>query len=584
MGQVTQRDVLGLSFVIFVACLLRLAAPQGMAVEHFDEGVYASNIWSPVTPVEGGSGGGYPLRHFYAPPLLPFLIEMSILMTGTQLGPLLPNLIIGSGTIALVWIVTRSWCGAGIAWPAAILAATNDVHMLYSRTALTDVLLSAAMLLAVWLISIAVAYRRIDIGVLAGLATTVAWWTKYNGWLPLAIALGGIVFWMWRDPAARANVKKSLSVVSVMIATAVLGWLPFLWSLQAFPGGYSSVSANHASYLVGFPGWFTSFTQQLQTLREMDSLVGVAGACIAAAVTIRNVRQRGRSGGALLVLGTVTLVGVVTYLGGSGALLAAGSLFFCGYAYQGYRSEISPSAEQTAARRRCQQVGWCLLAVWLLGLSLTIPLYTPYPRLTVAWFLPAWIATATTFQLASSALPDVTERSPSRRSAGILAAVLLFASAGAAFWQTGRGHTKLVPTAWERRTGVSQVAAAVLEDIRQAVPQNKRTLIFVCGEPALYYHINAGLARQGRPIACLPIAQPAFDDKTIPPDVATFVVVGPFARTTDGYAAAFAHRSLQPVAEHTCQVSTLMTANLAAPAQWDAYRQQLYEVYRWQRP
>ncbi|HAY81803.1 MAG TPA: hypothetical protein DCY79_18515, partial [Planctomycetaceae bacterium] len=207
LGKVTRREVLGLSLIMLVACFLRVASPQGLAVEHFDEGVYASNIWSPAE-----QGGAYPLRHYYAPPLVPFLIEISILLTGTQIGPLLPNLVIGSLTVGLVWVVARSWCGPTVACSAAILAASSDIHILYSRTGLTDILLSSAILLAVWLASVAIAYRRIDMALLAGLTTSLAWWTKYNGWLPIPIACGGVAIWLWRESTARNTSKQTLII------------------------------------------------------------------------------------------------------------------------------------------------------------------------------------------------------------------------------------------------------------------------------------------------------------------------------------------------------------------------------------
>ena len=256
VGSVGRGELLFLVSILFMGVVLRLLVPHAMAVEHFDEGVYASNIWA------FDVGGGYPNRHYYAPPLVPFLIEMSIILTGPHIGPLVPSLVAGCLTVAVVWIAARSWFGAAAAWPAVILAAASDVHILYSRTALTDVLLAGVVLLAVWLLSVAIARRRWDIAVLAGLATAVAWWTKYNGWLPIAIAICGIGLWMVCYRVARTLARSNLLVCAVMIATAVLCWLPYLWSLQSIPGGYASIAANHAGYVVGIAGWSTSLARQ----------------------------------------------------------------------------------------------------------------------------------------------------------------------------------------------------------------------------------------------------------------------------------------------------------------------------------
>ncbi|MAR12028.1 MAG: hypothetical protein CL681_18935 [Blastopirellula sp.] len=577
LGKVTRREVLGLSLIMLVACFLRVASPQGLAVEHFDEGVYASNIWSPAE-----QGGAYPLRHYYAPPLVPFLIEISILLTGTQIGPLLPNLVIGSLTVGLVWVVARSWCGPTVACSAAILAASSDIHILYSRTGLTDILLSSAILLAVWLASVAIAYRRIDMALLAGLTTSLAWWTKYNGWLPIPIACGGVAIWLWRESTARNTSKQTLIILAVLTITAVLGWLPFLWSLQSYPGGYASVSANHAGYLVGFPGWYTSLTQQLQTLRAIDSWIGIAGAMTAVGLAIRPSCLRAFHRGTLWMCGISVLLGAIVFCGGQGALLAAGTAFFCVGILRGWNSEAVACESSSEKQRRCQQVGGCLLTIWLIGLSLTIPLYTPYPRLTVAWFLPAWIATAATLKLLSQAVIAGSCGDRRRTRMAVLATGLLLLTTGFAVWQTGQSSTPRTPVAWESRAGTRQVAVAMLEEIEQKVARDVPTLIYVCGEPALYYHLNALISGQNRPIACVPSAQLAFD-RSPPPDVATFVAVGPFVLNTPADAARFDHPNLSFVTKHTSRASTLMVANLAPPNQWESRRQPLYQLFQWQQ-
>ena len=78
---------------------LRLMYPDRMAVEHFDEGVYASNLWFGLE-----QGYHYPLRQFYAPPLLPTCIEWTMMLAGT--GPvavMATSLFAGFASIALSW-------------------------------------------------------------------------------------------------------------------------------------------------------------------------------------------------------------------------------------------------------------------------------------------------------------------------------------------------------------------------------------------------------------------------------------------------------------------------------------------------
>ena len=73
-----------------------------MAVEHFDEGVYASNIWFGPE-----AGYQYPMRRLYAPPLLPSLIEWSLIFD--QMGEPASHKI--SPLAPLVWMTTASVLG-----------------------------------------------------------------------------------------------------------------------------------------------------------------------------------------------------------------------------------------------------------------------------------------------------------------------------------------------------------------------------------------------------------------------------------------------------------------------------------------
>src|SRR5687768_3002192 len=66
---VSRQEVMVLVIVAAIGISIRLLAFSRSAVEHFDEGVYASNIFF------GPPDYAYPMQRFYAPPLLPALIE-----------------------------------------------------------------------------------------------------------------------------------------------------------------------------------------------------------------------------------------------------------------------------------------------------------------------------------------------------------------------------------------------------------------------------------------------------------------------------------------------------------------------------
>jgi len=144
--------------------VLRIGYPSRAAVEHFDEGVYASNIWfGPETE------GKYPARHLYSPPLLPLLIETSIIAEQviapppdgpSNLAVMLPNLLIGCLMLPAIWWVTRAWLGDEAAIGALALASFSETHALYSRTALTEVGLLLSLLLGLYCLERVGAFTR----------------------------------------------------------------------------------------------------------------------------------------------------------------------------------------------------------------------------------------------------------------------------------------------------------------------------------------------------------------------------------------------------------------------------------------
>jgi hypothetical protein len=141
---VTQVELTLLSIVFAAGITLRLIAFSHSAVEHFDEGVYASNLYF------GPPDYAYPLQRFYAPPLLPALIEAGmILQLPPNVAAILPSFLAGCATIIALWWFARSWFGPAAGLTAAGLAAFSDFQVLFSSAALTDELLGLWLVLAV---------------------------------------------------------------------------------------------------------------------------------------------------------------------------------------------------------------------------------------------------------------------------------------------------------------------------------------------------------------------------------------------------------------------------------------------------
>jgi len=112
-----RAELMLVAAVVLVGIALRSAYPSRMSVEHFDEGIYASNRAAGVA-----NDYRYPFQHLYAPPLFPSLVEWSMLsrLGQSSLVAMLVSLIVGGLTPLLVWHVGRRWFG-----PAAGISAAT---------------------------------------------------------------------------------------------------------------------------------------------------------------------------------------------------------------------------------------------------------------------------------------------------------------------------------------------------------------------------------------------------------------------------------------------------------------------------
>jgi dolichyl-phosphate-mannose-protein mannosyltransferase len=263
-------EILTVCVIVAVGFGLRFSYPDRLAIEHFDEGVYASNVWFGETKEKT-----YPEQQLYAPPLLPTLIECLFLVSGpSNRFAFLPGQIAGALTPVLLWWIGRTWFGPITGCVAAILCALSEVHILLSRSTLTDVPLGLWWLLAMLSLRSACTSGRTTTAMLAGGFVGLAWWTKYNGWMPLGIALAGILLravalLRARDPNLWSLSFRALKAWTISAITAGLIWAPWIWSLQP-RGGYAAVMANHRRYVVGLAGWGASLSRQLLQFNEVS--------------------------------------------------------------------------------------------------------------------------------------------------------------------------------------------------------------------------------------------------------------------------------------------------------------------------
>tara|TARA_R110002095_G_scaffold97122_2_gene85125 strand:+ start:156637 stop:158466 length:1830 start_codon:yes stop_codon:yes gene_type:complete len=581
---VTRHEIIAIAAVILVGCLLRCLFLSGTAIEHFDEGVYASNLWFGTE-----QGAEYPGRHYYAPPLFPFMIEWSMIFLGSDTwGTFLPSLLLGMLTVPLIWWAARNWFGPAAGLVAATLASFSDLHLIYSRAALTDVGLGFCLLLGVYLIWKSYVLPDWKWPVLAGVTIGAGWAIKYNGWLPLAVGLSGLIPWLLIYRRQLSHTLPFILRWAVIAAISFLVWLPVLIGLQKW-GGYSVVAANHSRYVVGFSGWFDSFTRQIQNhglLEGTPSLAGVG--LLSLAFCLLFVRwftsseptsdssesgsREGRStwnailGGVLSALPLLgaALFGVSPVLGFLAAVGILLQLFFASGSFRlGQGGEDQPQRNAGTPMLQQSLAAW-LLAAWFCGLLLATPLYYPYPRLTIPWTISAWLGAAAfagwleqrcvcTLFSSSEQKPETTQ-SLTRVVPGFAVVILgLVLVVSLTPWTVA---------AWKPRDGLADVSRNMLADLKaESGSAASDSILYIYAEPGLFFNLKA----QGHQLTG-PVADFRFLD-SLPTNASVYLIAGPHAATDPEFQKKFTpvRDRFELVKSYDYQPSLLVRLNQSHP-------------------
>ena len=493
---------------VLFGAILRLSFPGRMAVEHFDEGVYASNFWFEIE-----QGGEYPARHLYAPPLLPLAIEWTMIVASlcgikpTGFIPMIPSLLAGLATIPSLWWVGRRWFGPSAGIVAAWLVAASDFHASYSRAALTDVPVCLFMLWAVYFLWLALQTgTRRDI-LLAGLFTGLAWWTKYNGWLPLAIGLSGGTAWQLSLPRADRRLRQFGTRWLLVAVTAFAIWSPVLWGLQKH-GGYAAIAANHRQYVESLEWWPGNAATLLQFAGRYDNWLGTSIEMIEA----RRIQADNRAMAAEALenredfepITIVTLpepVWDTTWFGGAPptlwqksertvvvlSWLATPLALFLVTLAAGLWNILRDS-------RSPRGLAIWLLGAWVIGLSLATPCYHTYPRLAFPWLIAVWLGVGLAVESGRKRAITSVEaagRSDHRWQAGriftVIAGWLMMCSLCRAL--AGTSH------AWQDRSRLQADATKIASSLREAAravghPDNE-VIVYVYADPALVFSFKS---------------------------------------------------------------------------------------------
>lgn len=560
LGATTKREWVFVAIVLAIGIGSRVALPSRMAIEHFDEGVYASNFW--FGPEVGFQ---YPKRRFYAPPLLPSLIEWSIIFNQigsdssgrvSLLTPIVPSLLAGCVTLGLVWRMAREWFGARAALATLTIASLSEFHAVYSRAALTEALMLMFFVAAVWTLKRAFSSNSYVCLGFAGLFTGLAWWTKYNGWLPLAVGFGGLVVAFTIDQHFR---KHAVRLVGFWIGTAAIAfavWSPYLRELQSL-GGYAGVAENHGQYIVGVSGWAASLSQQYANLSHFDGWATSCSLGIAMLLAYCVPPMNHNAKWKRCVQG-IGLCAAGAWFGTALVMLALSIWFICQNLYRRvFASRLDDSTDDLALY---------FLAAWIGGLFLVTPLYHPYPRLTLPLLCAIWIgAGAAISRVAELALHQSDNRRASAgwMTGGVVAAILLLPAIPKI---AGRGMN-----AWQPRTGWVPVARRIVAEVGDRAEAAHRdrdgAIVFVYGEPGLFYHLNVEDTQVFIPAGDLDFIDGPKRDDSIP----TFLIAGPHAERTASFQDERDHHrdQLKLIAELEFTASDLVLLNLHHPRSLD---------------
>jgi len=417
-----QIEAVLVTALLCLAAALRSLHGELEVVEHFDEGVYASVLW-----YDAQFGSPWPGRDYFAPPGLPFLIELASLVPGLQArSPFLPGLVFGVVSPLVFWWLARFWFGRPAGLFVLAISVCSEFHVIYSRMALTDVPALCLVVAAVGAGSLAIHRNSLRWSLAAGFLSGLAWWLKYTGWLPVAIVGSGSLAWWLAEGRSGLRGWRLVSLLMVMTAAAGVTFAPCWWSLQSI-GGYSAVAANHAGYLAGWQQWSDRLSEQLAFQMLLDGWCGAASlssGLALAAVTAGLGQPRFTWNAALSVipvsrstsaghpwpavrslwfralpvaagLGLLSLRIHTPVMLGCLALGGLTGLFLWPVLRVSHQPARSPADRGPALEPGSgRSLGFWLCLAWVSGLLLVTPHYQPYSRLMLPLLAGIWLAAA----------------------------------------------------------------------------------------------------------------------------------------------------------------------------------------------
>lgn len=154
------------------------------------------------------------------PPAFLWVMELSVRLFGLDSWAILvPEALMGVGTVALLYVIVRRRFSAGAALVAGAALATTPVATLMFRFNNPDALLTLLMVLSLWLVLRGVESGRLRWVVLAGVAVGIAFLTKQlQGFLILPVLVG-----VYLSCSSLPFVKRVVHLLWAALAVVVAG-------------------------------------------------------------------------------------------------------------------------------------------------------------------------------------------------------------------------------------------------------------------------------------------------------------------------------------------------------------------------
>jgi 4-amino-4-deoxy-L-arabinose transferase-like glycosyltransferase len=478
-----RRETWIVVLLVLAGFALRVWALPTDGLDHYDEGVYA---FSGLGVLDASQPHRlFPHQERFSPLAYVGLVSLSYRLAGftSDRGAILVNIVLGTCTIPLLWALGRRWFGAVAGLVAAALLTFNELHILLSRSALTDVTFTFFFIIALGFLVEAFERRHLLLAIAGGVMTGLAWNTKYHGWFALVAAAMAIAAHAWASGRSLTiqSGRRLLLLWLVAAVTAAACYLPWALAAELRFGGYQALAQYQSSLLSRH--WIDNVVRQASMLEFLDGPWTRASVFIAMAAALA-VRPAGVTAGRLLTAAAI-VTALAIWVGG---LLVAVVVAACAVPLL-FRTSRSFASSMTLA--------W--LALWFLS----TPMYRPYFRLvlpgTIAVFVAAgaWCAS-----YARGPRQDLSGRFQWALPA--LLAVLV-----------GVMSARFTPgNPWRPRRSIADAAAAM----ERIIPNGER--VIVVGEPAAAFYLHLS-------------GRPAFDEP--PPESIhdirerSFLVTGPYA-------------------------------------------------------